>query len=88
MQERGIFAFTVEDQKPGQEDSYDINRVEVAEQPKPESAVTLYRHGESRIREILAGQGLSLLRALEFVGFRYPAENRDVMFKAYVTQKD
>ena len=40
----GIFAFTVENQQPGQEDSYAINRVEVSEKVKDETAVTLFRH--------------------------------------------
>jgi hypothetical protein len=28
-----------------------------------------------------------LLKTLEFVAFKYPAENKDVFFKAYVARK-
>lgn len=82
----GIFAFTVEEQKTGQEVSYAINRVEVAEKPD-ETAVRLYRHSEDYIVQILGQYGFELLRVLEFVAFKYPAENRDIIFKAYVTRK-
>jgi predicted TPR repeat methyltransferase len=81
-----IFAFTVEEQKPGQPESYAINRVEVDEKPQDESAVTLYRHGPATIAHLLEQNGFTLLKALEFLAFRYPAEARDVYFKAYVVR--
>ena len=83
----GILAFTVEEQKPGQEDSYPINRVEVSEKPQSETAVMLFRHSYDYIAQILERNGFSLLKSLEFAAFRYPAENRDVWFKAYVARK-
>lgn len=83
----GIFAFTVEEQKPGQADSYPINRVEVAEQPAEETAVMLYRHRHDAILKLLDQNGFRLLKSLEFVAFKYPAENRDVLFRVYVAQK-
>ena len=83
----GIFAFTVEEQKQGQEDSYAINRVGVAEKPD-ESAVRLYRHSEDYIAQMSGQNGFELLKALEFVAFRYPVENKDIFFKAYVTRKN
>jgi predicted TPR repeat methyltransferase len=83
----GIFAFTVEEQKPGQEQSYPINRVEVSEKPEPESAVVLYRHSEKTITGLLEQAEFSVLKTFEFVAFKYPAEHRDILFKAYITQK-
>lgn len=83
----GILAFTVEEQKPGQEDSYPINRVEVEEQPKAETAVMLYRHSQEYITELLEENGFYLLKSLEFVAFEYPAERTNVLFKAYVARK-
>jgi len=83
----GIFAFTVEEQKPGQEEGYAINRVEVSEKPKEETAVMLYRHSEAYIARLLSQNGFELLKTLEFVAFKYPAENKDVFFKAYVARK-
>jgi len=82
----GIFAFTIEEQKPGQGDRYAINRVEVSEKPD-ETAVMLYRHSEVYITQLLTRNDFELLKALEFVAFKYPAENKDVFFKAYVTRK-
>lgn len=87
MKEQGIFAFTVEEQKPGQEDRYEINRVEIAEKPKAEDSVTLYRHSEGYIAGLLDRTGFISLRALEFLAFTYPAEKRDIFFKAYVARK-
>jgi predicted TPR repeat methyltransferase len=87
MKTDGIFAFTVEEQKPGQEGSYAINRVEVSERPRHETAVGLYRHGEDYITHLLDRNGFVLFKALEFVAFKYPAENKDIFFKAYVARK-
>lgn len=83
----GVFAFTVEDQKPGQEESYAINRVDLSEKARAETAVKLFRHRDEYIVQLLDQTGFTPLKALEFVAFKYPAENRDVFFKAYVTRK-
>jgi predicted TPR repeat methyltransferase len=87
MNVEGIFAFTVEEQKPGQASSYPINRVDVSEAPKAGSAVVLYRHSDSYIKGLLDQNLYEVLKTFEFVAFKYPAENRDVMFKAYITRK-
>lgn len=88
MKVSGIFAFTVEEQKPGQEESYVINRVDVSEKPRDETAVRLYRHSEDCINHLLDQNGFVLLKTLEFVAFKYPAENKDVFFKAYIVRKE
>jgi predicted TPR repeat methyltransferase len=87
LKSQGIFAFTVEEQKPGQEGHYAINPVEVAENPKEDVAVLLYRHSAAMIGKVLERSGFTLLKTLEFVAFAYPAEQRNVYFTAYVTQK-
>lgn len=87
MKGHGIFAFTVEDQQPGQEDNYAINRADLSKKAKVETAVTLFRHGDGYIFKLLEQSGFVLLKSLEFLAFKYPAENRDVFFKAYVAQK-
>lgn len=79
-----ILAFTVEDQKPGQEESYAINRVEVSEKPQAESAVLLFRHSREYITRLLEQNGFTLLKTLEFTAFKYPAENKDILFTAYI----
>jgi len=83
----GIFAFTVEEQKPAQEESYAINRVDVSEKPKEEAAVRLFRHSEDYITSLLDQNNFEPLKTLEFVAFKYPAEEKDVFFKAYVARK-
>jgi predicted TPR repeat methyltransferase len=87
MKQHGIFAFTVEEQAPGQEDHYAINPVEVAEHPEEGVAVLLYRHSAAVIGSVLERSGFTLLKALEFVAFAYPAEQRNVYFKAYIIRK-
>ena len=87
IRKTGLFAFTVENQQPGREESYPINRIDVSEGARVETAVRLYRHSDDYIRQILDQNGFELLKALEFVAFRYPAENRNVYFKAYVARK-
>jgi predicted TPR repeat methyltransferase len=87
IQVQGTFAFTVEIQSSGQEDSYAINRVEVDQEASAETAVTLFRHSDDYIVELLNQNGFVCLKALDFVAFKYPAENRDVFFRAYVARK-
>ncbi len=87
MKGQGIFAFTVEDRKPGQESGYPINRVEVAERPQAETAVTLYRHSKEDIAGYLDQNGFILCKELEFLAFKYPYENKDIFFKIYIAQK-
>jgi predicted TPR repeat methyltransferase len=87
IKDEGIFAFTTEERKPGQNDHYAINPVEVSEKPDVETAVTLYRHSEAHINESLDRNGFSPLKSLDFLGFKYPAENTDIYFKATVARK-
>ncbi len=87
MKEGGVFAFTVEEQKCGQDDRYEINRVNVSEKPKSETAVTLFRHSRDYIAQLLDDSGFMLLKSLEFLAFKYPAENKDIFFKAYIAEK-
>ncbi len=83
----GIYGFTVEEQAPGQEAHYPINPVEVAENPEEGVAVMLYRHSPEIIRSLLERSGFTPLKALEFVAFAYPAEQRNVYFKATIARK-
>lgn len=84
---QGTFAFTVETQQPGQEDSYAINKVDVSQKARNETAVTLFRHGDDYISQLLEQNGFVRLKTLEFVAFAYPAEQRNVFFKAWVVRR-
>ncbi len=87
VREGGVFAFTVEDQKGGQDDRYSINREDVSEKPKAETAVTLFRHSNDYISQLLDDSGFILFKSLEFLAFKYPAENKDIFFKAYIAKR-
>ncbi len=80
MKSDGILAFTVEEQKSSREDSYVINRVEVSKKPKEGTAVMLFRHREDDLTGLLGQNKFELLKTLEFVAFKYPAENKDIIF--------
>ena len=79
--------FTVEGQASGQENSYAINRVDVTEKARDETAVTLFRHPDDYVTQLLDQSGFVKLKVLEFLAFKYPAENREVFFKAYVARR-
>lgn len=88
LKPHGIFAFTVEEQKEGAEDSYAINPVEVAVKPDTETAVRLFRHSREYIAKLLGEGQFTLHKSLEFVAFEYPAEQKNVCFQAYIVQKE
>jgi predicted TPR repeat methyltransferase len=71
IKEGGIFAFTVEEQMPGQNDRYTINRVDVSEKPKAETAVIMFRHSNDYIAQLLDDTGFILLKSLDFLAFKY-----------------
>ncbi len=50
------------------------------------SAVTLFRYSSDYIAKLLDDSGFVLLKSLEFLAFKYLAENKDIFFKAYVVQ--
>ncbi|MBW2310790.1 MAG: class I SAM-dependent methyltransferase [Deltaproteobacteria bacterium] len=75
----GIFGFTVEEQKPGQDSSYPIRA-------SGDLVVTMYRHSDAHIRELLTKHGFTPLKDFEFLADRYPADGMDLYFKAYVAQ--
>lgn len=87
LKPRGMFAFTLEDRLEGESESYPINRVNVDEEAKEDEAVLLYRHREEDVRQLLELSGFSIEKTLKFAAFRYPAENRDVFFRVYVSRR-
>jgi predicted TPR repeat methyltransferase len=87
IKEGGIFAFTVEEQMPGQNDRYTINRVDVSEKPKAETAVIMFRHSNDYIAQLLDDTGFILLKSLDFLAFKYPAEKKDIFFRAHIAQR-
>ncbi len=83
----GIFGFSVEEQKHGQQAKYVFRISGDSDQPNEEMAVGMHRHSDGHIRKLLAHSGFTPLKDYEFLADRYPAEWLDVYFKAYVVQK-
>lgn len=84
---RGIFAFTVEGLQLGQQAEYVIRIDGGPGQPDQEVAVNMHRHSDAHVRELLAGNGFTPLKAFEFFADRHPTERRNIYFKAYVARK-
>ena len=84
---QGIFAFTVEEQKPGQSAAYIFRIGGESAQQSEDVAVPMCRHSDAHVRELLAGSGFTPLKDFEFLADRYPAEGIDIYFKAYVARK-
>ena len=86
IRRQGVFAFTVEEQKPGQQDEYVLRTSGGSGQADKETVVNMYRHSDGHIRGMLTGNGLTLLKDFEFLAGRYPAEGMNIYFKAYVAR--
>ena len=84
---QGIFCFTVEDQKPGEQAEYVFRTSESAGQPNDEKAVTMYRHSEAHINGLLAGNSFAPLKRLEFFADRHLTQGPSIYFKGYVARQ-
>jgi len=84
---RGVFGFTVEEQKPGQRAEYVIRIDGGPDRPAQEAVVNMHRHGDTHVRYLLAGNGFTPLKSFEFFADRHPTEERNIYFKAYVARK-
>ena len=84
---QGIFAFTVEEQKPEQPAAYIFRIGSDSAQRSEDIAAPMYRHSDAHIRELLNRNGFTPLKDFEFLADRYPAEGIDIYFKAYVARR-
>lgn len=84
---RGIFAFTVEEQKTGQPAKYVYRAAGDALQPGAETGVNMYRHSDAHIRGLLAGSGFTVLKDLEFLADQQSTGGMNIYFKAYVARE-
>lgn len=83
----GIFAFTVEERKPGRQPEYVIRTDGGPGQWNEETAISMYRHSDAHIRGLIASNGFTPLKDFEFLASRYPTEGMNIYFKAYVARK-
>ncbi|MHC4942166.1 MAG: class I SAM-dependent DNA methyltransferase [Planctomycetota bacterium] len=84
---KGIFGFTVEDKKPGQEGAYVFSIHEDSKGKNEESKVNLYRHSDECIKELLAKNHFVKLKSFVFLADSYPEQEIDIYFKLYIVQK-
>ncbi|UCE58924.1 MAG: methyltransferase domain-containing protein [Phycisphaerales bacterium] len=84
---QGIFAFSVEEQKQAQPAEYVFRVGGDPGESNGEIAVSMHRHSDGHIRELLARHGFTPLKDYEFLADRYPSEGIDVYFNAYVAQR-
>ena len=84
---RGVFGFTVEEQKPGQTPQYPMAVAARSAKTREQFEITMHRHSDRHIRTLLANVGFLVLRDFDFLADRYPEQGIEVWFKVYVTQK-
>lgn len=85
---KGIFAFTVEQQKPGQKNHYSILVNNESNQAIGNYKVSMYRHSDELIRQQLNAVGFTVLKDFEFLADRYPEQSIEVFLKIYITQRN
>jgi predicted TPR repeat methyltransferase len=83
----GIFGFTVEEQKTGQESEYTLWTGDESGRANHPAAVTMHRHGDAHIRSLLDACGFEPLKDLEFSAGQYPSYGMEIFFKAYIARK-
>lgn len=82
----GLFAFTVEEQQPGQQAEYIIRLSERPDQGDRHATVNMFRHSDAHVANLLAGSGFTSLKRFEFFADRHPTEGHKIYFKAHVTR--
>jgi predicted TPR repeat methyltransferase len=87
IKSKGIFAFTVEEQKAGQKDHYTILVNKDANQSVGRYKVVMYRHSDRLIGDLLESAGFSVLKRFEFLADRYPEQGIDVFLKIYIARR-
>lgn len=84
---KGIFGFTVEEQKPGQSLQYTISYDRTSANIREQFEITMHRHNDHCLRTLLANVGFLVLKDFDFLADRYPEQGIEVWFKAYIARK-
>lgn len=87
LKDRGTFVFTFEKHRVGAEDGSPVRPGEVSKRIDEESGVEVFRHSEAYIKRLLAENGFSVLKSVEFVASIHPETGRKVHFKAIAAAK-
>lgn len=90
IKSKGIFGFTVEGKRPGQESQYTmrVNSGSGSHQDKEPFEIAMYRHSNEYIRTLLESAGFFVLKDFEFLADRYPEQGIEVYLKVYIAQKE
>jgi predicted TPR repeat methyltransferase len=83
----GIFAFTVEDQRPNQQAEYVIQLGDDPHSQTGNATVHMFRHGEPNVARLLASCGFALVKRFEFFADRHPTEGHKIYFTAHVVRR-
>ena len=83
----GIFAFTVEDQRPNQQAEYVIQLDNDPHSGGGSATVHMFRHSEAHVARLLASSGFALLKRFEFFADRHPTEGHKIYFNAHVARR-
>jgi predicted TPR repeat methyltransferase len=87
IEPKGVFGFTIEERKAGQEARYAIRVTGESDQGKEQYEVAMFRHSDDQVRSLLAGVGFETLKDYEFLSARYPEQGIEVYLKIYVARK-
>jgi predicted TPR repeat methyltransferase len=85
---KGIFGFTVEGKRPGQESRYTMRVNSGSDQDGEPFEIAMYRHSDEHIRTLLESAGFFVLKDFEFLADRYPEQGIEVYLKVYIAQKE
>jgi predicted TPR repeat methyltransferase len=85
---KGIFGFTVEEKKPGQESRYTLCVNGGSDQHAEAFEIALYRHSDEHVRTLLEGVGFSVRKHFEFLADRYPEQGIEVYLTVYIAQRE
>ncbi|MBN1569624.1 MAG: class I SAM-dependent methyltransferase [Acidobacteria bacterium] len=88
IRSKGVFGFTVEGKKPGQEACYALRVNRGTNLTKGQREISMYRHSDEQIRDLLEDVGFRVLKEFEFLTDRYPEQGIEVYLKAYVARKE
>jgi predicted TPR repeat methyltransferase len=83
----GLFAFTVEDQQPGQEAEYVIQLDDGPDSEGGPTTIHMFRNSEAQVADLLERNGFKLLKRFEFFADRHPTEGHKIYFHAHVTRR-
>jgi len=88
IKSKGIFGFSIEEKKAGQEVRYTLCVNSGSGRAKGSCEIAMYRQKGEKIREQLEEVGFHVLKEFEFLAHRYPEQGIEVYLKVYIARKE